>query len=70
MIDNFPYNGDITNINPEDVENITVLKDAAAAAKTLYEKLAPEQKSIADGRLANVTSMAISPQAELARPRR
>jgi len=32
VIDNFPYNGDITNINPEDVENITVLKDAAAAA--------------------------------------
>lgn len=32
VIDNFPYNGDITNINPEDVENITILKDAAAAA--------------------------------------
>ncbi len=32
VIDNFPYNGDISNINPEDVESITVLKDAAAAA--------------------------------------
>src|SRR5260221_8341393 len=32
VIDNFPYNGDISNINPEDVESITILKDAAAAA--------------------------------------
>ena len=32
IVDNFPYNGDINNINPADVENITVLKDAAAAA--------------------------------------
>ncbi|HVU95759.1 MAG TPA: SusC/RagA family TonB-linked outer membrane protein [Puia sp.] len=32
ILDNFPYNGDINNINPADVENITVLKDAAAAA--------------------------------------
>jgi len=32
VVDNFPYSGDINNINPTDVENITVLKDAAAAA--------------------------------------
>lgn len=32
VVDNFPYNGDINNINPADVESITVLKDAAAAA--------------------------------------
>ncbi len=32
VIDNFPYEGDINNINPNDVENVTVLKDAAAAA--------------------------------------
>ncbi|MBB6107812.1 TonB-linked outer membrane protein, SusC/RagA family [Mucilaginibacter lappiensis] len=32
VIDNFPYSGDINNINPNDVENITVLKDAAAAS--------------------------------------
>ncbi|HVS96320.1 MAG TPA: TonB-dependent receptor plug domain-containing protein, partial [Puia sp.] len=32
VVDNFPYPGDINNINPEDVESITVLKDAAAAA--------------------------------------
>lgn len=32
IVDNFPYNGDINNINPADVENMTVLKDAAAAA--------------------------------------
>lgn len=32
VIDNFPYSGDINNINPDDVESITVLKDAAAAS--------------------------------------
>lgn len=32
VIDNFPYDGDINNINPNDVENITILKDAAAAS--------------------------------------
>lgn len=32
VVDNFPYEGDIGNINPNDVESITVLKDAAAAS--------------------------------------
>ncbi|MBN8835739.1 MAG: SusC/RagA family TonB-linked outer membrane protein [Sphingobacteriia bacterium] len=32
VLDNFPYDGDINNINPNDVENITILKDAAAAS--------------------------------------
>jgi len=32
VVDNFAYDGDITMINPDDVESITVLKDAAAAA--------------------------------------
>lgn len=32
VIDNFPYEGDINNINPNDVESITVLKDASAAS--------------------------------------
>lgn len=32
VLDNFPYEGDIDNINPNDVESITVLKDAAAAS--------------------------------------
>ncbi|MNK02887.1 TonB-dependent Receptor Plug Domain protein [compost metagenome] len=32
VIDNFPYEGDLKNINPNDVESITVLKDAAAAS--------------------------------------
>ncbi|MET0394432.1 MAG: carboxypeptidase-like regulatory domain-containing protein, partial [Chitinophagaceae bacterium] len=32
VIDNFPYDGDINNINPNDVESITLLKDAAAAS--------------------------------------
>jgi len=32
VLDNFPYEGDIENINPNDIENITVLKDAAAAS--------------------------------------
>ncbi len=32
VLDNFPYDGDLNNINPNDVESITLLKDAAAAA--------------------------------------
>lgn len=32
VVDNFPYEGDIENINPNDVENITILRDAAAAS--------------------------------------
>ena len=32
IVDNFPYDGDLSTINPDDVESITVLKDAAAAA--------------------------------------
>ncbi|HET6995608.1 MAG TPA: secretin and TonB N-terminal domain-containing protein, partial [Chitinophagaceae bacterium] len=32
VLDNFPYDGDFNNINPNDIENITVLKDAAAAS--------------------------------------
>ncbi|HTI58989.1 SusC/RagA family TonB-linked outer membrane protein [Mucilaginibacter sp.] len=32
VVDNFPYEGDVNNINPNDVESITVLKDAAAAS--------------------------------------
>ncbi|MBV7530421.1 SusC/RagA family TonB-linked outer membrane protein [Chitinophaga sp. sic0106] len=32
VLDNFVFQGDISNINPNDIENITVLKDAAAAS--------------------------------------
>ena len=32
VLDNFPYEGDIKSINPNDVESITLLKDAAAAS--------------------------------------
>ena len=32
VLDNFPYDGDISSINPDDIESITVLKDAAAAS--------------------------------------
>lgn len=32
VIDNFPYDGDLNTINPNDVESVTVLKDAAAAS--------------------------------------
>lgn len=32
VVDNFPYAGDLANINPNDVESVTVLKDAAAAS--------------------------------------
>lgn len=32
VLDNFPYDGDINNINPKSIENITILRDAAAAS--------------------------------------
>lgn len=32
VIDNFPYEGDIESINPNDIETVTILKDAAAAS--------------------------------------
>lgn len=32
VLDNFPYDGNISSINPNDIESITVLKDAAAAS--------------------------------------
>jgi TonB-linked SusC/RagA family outer membrane protein len=32
VLDNFPYEGNLNAVNPNDVESITVLKDAAAAA--------------------------------------
>lgn len=32
ILNNFPYEGDINNINPNDVESVTILKDAAAAS--------------------------------------
>lgn len=32
ILDNFPYDGDINNVNPQDVKSITILKDASAAA--------------------------------------
>lgn len=32
VLDNFPYDGDLSTINPNDIENISILKDAAAAS--------------------------------------
>lgn len=32
VVDNFPYDGSIENINPNDVESISILRDAAAAS--------------------------------------
>ncbi|HWB27606.1 MAG TPA: SusC/RagA family TonB-linked outer membrane protein [Chitinophagaceae bacterium] len=32
VLDNFPYEGDLNNLNPNDIESVTVLKDAAAAS--------------------------------------
>lgn len=32
VLDNFPYEGDLDNINPNDVESISILKDAAASS--------------------------------------
>lgn len=32
ILDNFPYDGDLNNINPNDIQSISVLKDGAAAS--------------------------------------
>ncbi|WP_341841053.1 SusC/RagA family TonB-linked outer membrane protein [Chitinophaga caseinilytica] len=32
VLDNFPYEGNLQSINPNDIENISILRDAAAAA--------------------------------------
>lgn len=32
IMDNFPYDGDLSNINPNDIESVTLLKDAASAS--------------------------------------
>lgn len=32
IVDNFPYDGNLDNINPNDVESITIARDAAAAS--------------------------------------
>jgi len=32
ILDNFPYEGDVNAINPEDIESVTILQDAAAAS--------------------------------------
>ncbi|SEN70055.1 TonB-linked outer membrane protein, SusC/RagA family [bacterium A37T11] len=32
VVDNFPYDGDLSNLNPNNVKDITILKDAAAAS--------------------------------------
>lgn len=32
VVDDFPYEGNLSNLNPNDVESITILKDAAAAS--------------------------------------
>lgn len=32
VVDNFPYEGNINNLNPNDIESITILKDAAASS--------------------------------------
>ncbi len=32
VVDNFPYNGELNTINPNDIESITILRDAAAAS--------------------------------------
>ncbi|UAY56026.1 SusC/RagA family TonB-linked outer membrane protein [Arachidicoccus terrestris] len=32
VLDNFPYEGDIDDINPNDIQDVTILRDAAAAS--------------------------------------
>lgn len=65
VLDNFPYEGDLNEINPNDVESITVLKDAAAAAIwgvragngviVITTKLAKQGSSIKVGFNSNLT---------------
>src|SRR5690606_21787116 len=59
IIDNFPYDGEIENINPNDVESITVLKDAAAAsiwgARAGNGVIVITTKSVAYGQGLNVS---------------
>lgn len=68
VIDGTPYTGDISNINPTDIKNITVLKDASATSiygsrgangvvivSTKRKNIKPKNKPlyIVDGRLIN-----------------
>lgn len=32
VLDNFPYDGDLSTLNPNDIESVTILKDAAATS--------------------------------------
>ncbi|WP_367915791.1 SusC/RagA family TonB-linked outer membrane protein [Leadbetterella sp. DM7] len=32
VVDNFPFEGDLSSLNPNDIENVTVLRDAAASS--------------------------------------
>lgn len=32
VVDNFPFEGDLSSLNPNDIENVTILKDAAASS--------------------------------------
>ncbi len=32
VVDNFPFEGDLSSLNPNDIENVSVLKDAAASS--------------------------------------
>lgn len=32
VVDNFPYDGDLNNLNPNDIQDVSILKDAAAAS--------------------------------------
>ncbi|MEJ5145089.1 SusC/RagA family TonB-linked outer membrane protein [Sphingobacterium sp. MYb388] len=32
VLDNFPFEGDLNSINPDDIQNVTILRDAAAAS--------------------------------------
>jgi len=50
-VDNFPYPGDLNNINPADVESITILKDAAAAAIWVRFRVMGDRHHDQEGRL-------------------
>jgi TonB-linked SusC/RagA family outer membrane protein len=72
VVDNFPIEGDISTVNPNDVESITILKDAAAAsiwgarAANGVIVLTTKKGSKEETRLTYTNSFQIKPKPNLA----
>lgn len=69
ILDNFPYQGDIESINPLDVQNITLLKDASAAsiwgARASNGVIVITTKQGTSGQRSNITASSISTVGEI-----